>query len=365
MKAFLLTVFAVMSFVSPSSATEQVSPSDSAMMQLLRETVTVDCQEYQVKAAKRVEEYYNAGNRDSLQLVLSFMKRHCPTYGFGKLDTLLAIEAGETFDDWCDTVLVAGMAWGVFGYSGMYTFTVGDISFQAATEFTTFISRVAEQLLAVVEHGSMAEVIIKVYLGQIDEVRLALRRGEYDGSCLQDYYNAHVAGIFKSRYNFRTHVAGNVGIWTPLSSRNVLHTKLEFGGQVGIRRNRFGMDMTGLLRVLKEPSQYQVVRNGALENTSHFVGGLLGIDLTYEAVRFHRASVELFIGGAYDGFQAIRDGSNGKSVSSFNGNVGGSLRFFYNKKQTQFFGLQVRHNFVSYDGGGSDLSGNTLSLNLI
>jgi len=41
------------------------------------------------------------------------------------------------------------------------------------------------------------------------------------------------------------------------------------------------------------------------------------------------------------------------------------LRFFYNKKQTQFFGLQVRHNFVSYDGGGSDLSGNTLSLNLI
>jgi len=365
MKSVILAIIALSLGLSSVSLAEEVSPSDSAMVEMLQETVTFDCPAYQVKAVQRVEDFYNAGKRDSLRLVVDFMMRHCPSYGFAKLDTLLAVETGETFDDWCDTLLVAGMPLDVFEHGGLYAFPGVQLDYQAIVAFGGFLMGFAEHLLPNVRHGSMAEVIVKVYLGEIDDVWLALRRGEYDGSCLQDYYNAHVAGIFKSRYNFRTHVAGNLGIWTPLSSHNVLHTKLEFGAQVGLRSNRFGVDMTGLLRVLKEPSQYQVIRNGALENTSHFVGGLVGIDLTYEAVRFYRSSFEVFVGAAYDGFQAIRDGSNGKSINSFNGNVGGSFRFFYNKKQTQFFGLQVRHNFVSYDGGGSDLSGNTLSLNLI
>jgi hypothetical protein len=70
----------------------------------------------------------------------------------------------------------------------------------------------------------------------------------------------------------------------------------------------------------------------------------------------------------FDGFDAIEtdDNRNAKTIGSFNLNLGFAFRHFLKKHDSKYLGIEMRYNWVNYaTGGGSDLSGNTITLRLM
>jgi hypothetical protein len=83
-----------------------------------------------------------------------------------------------------------------------------------------------------------------------------------------------------------------------------------------------------------------------------------------------KSEIDVVGGIGYDGFEAISEdvdaGIGSKSINSLNINIGAGYRYYYKKNSGQYVCLQPRINAVNYaNKGGSDLSGNTLSIRLI
>ncbi|NUO81616.1 hypothetical protein HUU05_16215 [candidate division KSB1 bacterium] len=76
----------------------------------------------------------------------------------------------------------------------------------------------------------------------------------------------------------------------------------------------------------------------------------------------------MLAGLGWDGFDAIESDKNrkAKSINSLNVNLGLGYRQFFKPYSTHYLSLEGRYNFVNYaTHGGSDLSGNTITLRLI
>jgi hypothetical protein len=108
-------------------------------------------------------------------------------------------------------------------------------------------------------------------------------------------------------------------------------------------------------------------------STSSFVGVYLGIDLGYRLITINKSGIDLLGGIAWDYIETLdnyndrmyNDGLS-KRLNSLNLNIGIGYKFTLNKRRKDFLGLDVKYNFVDYNNqGGSDLSGNTISIQLL
>ena len=129
------------------------------------------------------------------------------------------------------------------------------------------------------------------------------------------------------------------------------------------------VDLTAVIRFVSSPHYYKVYSQNTVMTTRHFVGGYVGIDIGREMWRRGKSEFDVVGGIGYDGFEAIQEdvdaGINSKSINSLNINIGVGYRYYY-KKSGPYLSLQPRLNTVNYaNKGGSDLSGNTISIRLI
>ncbi len=124
--------------------------------------------------------------------------------------------------------------------------------------------------------------------------------------------------------------------------------------------------------------QHSVVRllkrfccaNDRLYSSGHFLGFYLGVDPNIAIYSSDAGKLEVFAGLGWDGIEALStndtEDEKPEYLNSFNLNVGFTQRFFYGNRHNSYFAIQMRYNIVDYyTHGGTDLSGNTISINLL
>lgn len=130
-----------------------------------------------------------------------------------------------------------------------------------------------------------------------------------------------------------------------------------------------GAEGTLIFRFLDAKREYVVRQDDKEDRGRSFFGGYVGADLAYETLRSESHAVSLIGGIGLDGFgsgSSRNDDNSTSGVNSLNLNIGAEYRLACNRTRTRSVGLQGRYNFVNYaTGGGTDLSGNTVSIDLI
>lgn len=105
--------------------------------------------------------------------------------------------------------------------------------------------------------------------------------------------------------------------------------------------------------------------DGEFVSTDYFLGAQILLLASRRIIRSGSYEAELQVGLGIDGFDAIDSKESPKTIISL-GNSIGVTQYFFAPSDFAHVALQTQFSFVSYDtGGGTDLSGNTISINLI
>lgn len=155
------------------------------------------------------------------------------------------------------------------------------------------------------------------------------------------------------------------GVWMPKGGTELIGDKFQVGMYMGGRVHGWGADILIGFRLGKASNPYQVVHDGAKVSTDHFLGGEILLMACRRILKAGSHETELQLGLGIDAFDAIEDEENPKTIISF-GNSIGIAHYYLIAGGSAQIGLQLQYSFVDYDtNGGTDLSGNTLSLNLL
>ncbi|GEM_PF-2590502 len=356
------------SFLLSKEASSQTDP-DSAMHRLLTATRLYDCLDYVRNSRKLIPKFYTEGKIDSVEKIVDFVNSKCSFSPLQAFELLHQIKKGEITYYWCDDSLVEGMILPRF-YSYYGSFGRHDSWIEPSHEYNLFIERLASEVKDSVDPTSVANAIATYYAVGRDSLLDKLSKGTYQGTCFQARYDREVDTLLEKRRNFANNWSLNAGAWIPGGNLKRLGSKIEIGGQAGLRSRHYGADVTFFARFLNSQQPYLVNHRDSLYETDNFLGTYFGLDPVLRVYTSWNTSLEFFGGIGWDGIMALTADdlkeNQGDYLNSLNLNLGFTLRLFYGPRHTRYWGLQARYNFLNYDtDGGTDLSGNSLSINLI
>lgn len=365
-----LIIFMAGSIVLPRVA---IAQDDSALVNLLTQEKISECPTYIANAKLLIPGYYENFHIDSIYVVLGFLERNCEgnLSEFETLRNLLSIEQSTFQDQFCDREVQSEI---LSGYrSGNHIIfpiphMISMVSFELAGDsYNLFIENLIQKMLAETDSLSIENLYCHFLLRDYDYIIELLHKGEFPETCLSGAYAIELNRIRTDlRDELKFHYSYNLGLWSPRGASSTLGNKLAFGGQLGIHKDRYIGQISLFLRALKSANVYEVRHDGVLTPTDHFFGAYFGAEAGIEAIRIRRFELDLHGGLGYDGWESIKEGSDPNGISSLNINIGGTMRMFYNKERTRYLGIQGRYNIVKYGtGGGTDLSGNTVSVHLV
>jgi hypothetical protein len=350
---------------------------DSTLFKLLTKDRVTDCPTYILNAKRLIPVYYESGKLDSINVVFGFLDSACGSCvnEFDPLKRLLEIDAGTFNDPLCNQSFIneiLGQRY-YYGYdldymfSGVYRSAVCD---PGAGAYDGFVQSLARGMAEATDTLSIAHVYCLYLLGEDQDILERLKRGEYAGTCLGRAYQSRLDSLANQlKTGHLIHWAVGMGVWSPQSAADRLGNKIEMVARWGFHKHRFLADLVGSIRFLKPAEPYEVGVDGKAKITNSFLGGYFGVETGYECIRWKRFAIDLHGGIGYDGidcFDSDHYSHYKESVNSGNLNLGVTPRVFINKTRTKYLGLQCKYNWVKYrTGGGSDLSGNTISVNLL
>lgn len=360
------------------SAQGQDEKNDS-LYKLLTTLRMNDCYDFEKNAKVILPRLYSENKRDSALLIIEYIRQNCVAYPFRQIKLLMEVEEGKITQDWCDSLFLAQILprqpvyrpfflvtpeYAPARRSGRYGFP----EYVSDSTYNAFMRNMTESIMAKTDSNTVGYLVCRYYLDDIDYIYKRLARGDFPGTCLQAEYNRQVAELRPKLNNMRPHLSLLGGAWSPLGANKSLGNKIEFGFQVGGKTNHLGFDINFIGRFGSAKEPYTIVDGDNIGTTKRFGGGYVGGNMTYNIIRHGRYDAELFFGIGYDGFDDPRsddDAETPHGVNAFSKNFGLTQRIFTSRDRV-YWGIQLRYNMVSYrTGGGSDLSGNTLSLVLV
>jgi hypothetical protein len=236
---------------------------------------------------------------------------------------------------------------------------------ESVKQYEDFINSLAERMLTSSSEGSAAKVVCLFYLNRVDDIRKALHKREFEGTCFQIEYDKKINELMVRSERHQFHYNFSSGMWRHLESNEILGEKLLFGGQLGWRHLWLGADVTLQMRFINGSKDYQAVRESKLRSTNAFFGGYIGLDFIIEPVKFDKMQVEILGGMGYDEISGKDDDDYNIVINSLNLNIGLKPMLFLNREKSKYLALIVREHFLKYGtNGGSDLGGNALSIEL-
>lgn len=164
-----------------------------------------------------------------------------------------------------------------------------------------------------------------------------------------------------------------MGGWFPTGHLRTLGSHPSVGLQLGYRKKLNEFDLTWNVRFLyPTPRPYTFVREDTVYTSSYYDGGYIGFEYTRYLVHTRRIDLGPTAGIAYDYF-SVADGWTDHhrihdiiplNIGSFDLNYG--LRFKYFIHLKTYVGLTAKYHLIHYNNdGGTDLSGNAFTLDLI
>lgn len=328
-----------------------------------------DCRDYIANARILIPQFHNQGKFDSAVSIIDYIEARCADHPFKPYRLLRQIEAGTLDSDWCDTMTTNEILYGYTYWEG-YPVIPYRLYDEPADAYSLLLRHFALELLNTIQMNALGQSIATYYALGRDTLLARLAERSYPGTCMQAGYDSQIDSLLHRRRGFANNWSLQVGAWVPSGELELLGPKLELGLQGGLRWRRFGGDLTFFMRAFKSREPYVVNYKGTPYVTDNYFGLYFSADPVLRVYTTGKYSIEAFGGIGYDGIMALTaddvNGEYAEYINSVNFNLGATLRLFYGQKHTRYFGLQARFHVVDYSTrGGTDLSGNAVSINLL
>ncbi|MCK5125420.1 MAG: hypothetical protein KAR42_04125 [candidate division Zixibacteria bacterium] len=351
------------------------NPEDESMKELLSNERYYQCVDFTFNATLLIPQLYASGQIDSIYLILDFIEEKCyKAFRWTNTRMLLKMEEGKFTEDLYDSTILYDM----IGYrryyevvqerAGFLRLSYSTLESEASITYGEFIYDLAARMYERYPSGSLEHLWAGFFKGDFNYFYREIKLNRYSSTKLQMYYMEVKDRLIKEYHGKGGHSAGFVGTWLPQGKNELLGNKPEFGLMFGNKYKTFQVDATVLFRLFNAENEYSYVKDGTLITTDYFLGGYIGLDVGYEIFTKGKNQFELLGGIGYDGFDANSSDDDDKAhtIGSLNLNLGFRHKLFVSKYHDWYVGIQGRYNWVKYGtGGGSDLSGNTISLQLI
>jgi hypothetical protein len=332
-----------------------------------------NCETISFNAAELISRLYGGGKFDSIALVAREWEHNCgmsePLF---RLKVLLSIQNGTFSDELMADEPILGWVQNYESrlqvskeknFRQIYEYYKISFGFVPVnSDFDTFTALWSDTLLDDVKTNENERLWCYLYSNQPELFYEYLRRNQYPDTEVQRSYN-------NATERARRMWDGNLGFITGLALptgnlANVIGPKSLWGFQIGARHLKMQYDLTIALRPGSPKQDYTVLYQGATILTDHYLGGYIGADLAYEALRRNKTELNVIAGIGFDGFDAVEGNTEkdiqGKSINSLNINAGAGIRFYILK--SGYLGMQLRYNLVNYrNPQGTGLDGNYIS----
>ncbi len=367
----IAAVFAGLVLVSGAQAQRD---EDDSMGELLSEKKYYRCVDYNYNATLLIPRLHREGKVDSIYMILDYIDRECEsTPRTRRTRLLLKIEENEFTEDLYDSTVLNDiiyykrtMAWiDLHGYEDTW---YSDNDADAEPAFEEFFLDLAKGMYDKYPPGTLEHLWSGFYKGDFSYFFRDLKTAAYAGTDLQNYYLSFLRNLEDNYKNRGTHYAGLAGFWRPLGANRILGDKPELGGIYGQMWGRWQWDLAVAFRFMNAEEEYVYREEGILDTTDYFFGMYAGVDIGYDLYTSGNHRFEVVGGVAYDGFQvrASESDYDSHNISSLNLNFGVRYKLFLSRYHDWYVGLHGRYNVIKYGtGGGSDLSGNAISVQLV
>lgn len=332
------------------------------------------CQDITYNVQFLIPEYVNKASADTLDAILTYWEIHCgQSEALTRCRILLAIDRGNFSENLYDQSIMADLnsyknmvnarANGFMGKEGRY-WRYANFLTDRLDQFTV---QWAIKLLQRKSVPPLEMFFLRIYSNNFDSAFEMLQSPSFNGTKLQQYY-----ALQKKRqrmsYSFISELLA--GAWIPQENLTLVGVHPQIGYRLGLEVNRFDAGLILGLKFLNSPNEFQVLKNDSVWNTRHFFGGVLGLDMGYDLIRFGKNHLKVLGGMAYDGFDVLSENSSNsdtkitKTLNSLNVNVG--LGYAWQFNQANCVGIECKYNLVHYKNtGATDLSGNVWTVNLV
>lgn len=373
---FLLPILFIFNFppVFQNNSCNLYSQTDNEIETLFTKRVP-DCLDIGYNSMVLIPGYYYSDNLDSALMISDYWYRKCSgdELAFGT-KILLDILNKNFNEDFYSNEIINYLLWfknlkkynNEFGISHAMFFYYSNTPgyYEVKKDFLKFTNSIAYDALQTAS-GKTDSLLAYFYNGGTDTALTILQSRYYEDTKLKYYYDSTVTSILNESYLYGGLLAG---LWIPFGSNEILGKKPEIGFFLGLKKNRLFGDIKLIFRFLSSPNYYVVKHNNELVETNYFFGGFIGTEFGYSCVDIAKLPLNLLGGFGYDGFTAVssEDGKNSKSIDSFNFNLGLGFSIPLNKHWRPSLSFEVRYNWVNYySNGGSDLSGDTITIRML
>lgn len=368
MRADKQIIYLVSILVLVTSVCAQESDTTDPMHQLLTARQSSECGEYIFNARQMLPSLYANGDLDSIRSIVAYIRDRCPNQSLENVWYLLKIEDGSFPDNPCDSAMLDYMLVHMsYGFScGLSSRNTYFFDYASSPYYDSLETNWSRKLVASTDSLSIPHLFARRLGRDFNYGFTLLKNGAYAGTCLQARYDKLVDSALGMRQRFRWHWSLFNGVWLPTKKSNPLYPAYELGASCGPRFENWGVEIAMAVRFADHNRSIILRHDNKLVNQEVFVGFYTAIGPTYRLSLSNRWSMELLAAVGYDNFQSLTENDEYEYINSYAISFGATQRFFLDSRQDKYLGLQARYTMVDYHThGGTDLSGNTLALNLV
>lgn len=370
--------FFVLFFVMllPVLAIASDSPDDESLEGLLSRENYYKCDDFQYNATLLIPKLYEAGKIDSVYLIIDYIEEVCDKrFRWTSTRMLLDMEQGKFTEDVYDSTILSDM------YSFRYlveslretddasTWNYSRQANEADSKYRKFFNDLATRMYEKYQGGTLEHLWAGFFMGDFHYFYRELKQPRYSSSDIQRYYLEMMYSITEQHRGQGTNYAGYGGLWIPHGSNELFGNKPELGFLYGYKMDALQFDLACSFRFTKSKAEYTYYDDDLEITTDKFHNIYFGGELGYELFTRGESQFELLGGVGYEGISGVGTDSNngdGHYMNSLNLNLGFRYKYFLSKYHDWYIGVQTRYNWVDFDSeGGSDLSGNAASLQLV
>ncbi len=335
-----------------------------------------NCRQYHYNFERQAPRLYAEQKPDSLLDVIDYIRTECgPAYNLEISRILLLADIGKFGDSLIGPATVPQMLWYRSEQERLIQWAQWNTLYGMSQpvdnthdNFNEFVSELGEKLADDKSVGDEGHVMGLFYSGSYDSAFGIIQTDAFKKTAIRKSYNEYVSDII-SKYGTRGNIALYIGSWRPQGNNEILGNHPEIGVQLGGEGNLFRADAVLAYRFMNTKNEYIVDSLGQLVSTNRFTSWMLGAEAGIKLFDNRILSTDIFIGLGYDAIYSARTDKNEDDFithSSLSGSVGLRQRFFIDQKKGLYLGTIVKYNTVGYGNpGGTDLSGNTLTLSLV
>jgi len=339
----------------------------------------LSCDDILVNNAELLPVYYRQKSMDTLSAFVDYWKKECGPDEFfpTTITTLLSIQNNNSLNDAPKNVLSELSFYMMYKYifDDKYTYHLENKRFYGKDRLLLkkaalfdLIKLWATDLLKKPDLTKEQEFVLNVYNGKIDNLE-RLKTPPYNTTNLAKTYMAYPKSPDCKKNYYTNLLSVYSGLWMPTGKLGRLGNHPVLGFRYGVRSLKLIMELDFRVAFLKSKNKYLVLNDNThnLEETTYFSDAYMGAHFGYRLINRNNHFLHLTAGAGYELLSTIKPSGNNdknKPLSSFNFNAGMAYTYrFYNRS---YISLEAKYNFVNFKNtGGSNLSGDYISLNLI